>query len=550
MADELIQAHVLIADDAPTVRQSLRMTLAQCGISRVDVASTIGETRRRLRNTQYDIVLCDFHFGEGMNGQELLEELRQSGDLPLYTIWIMITAEAGYEKVVAVAEIGPDDYLIKPFTGALLTQRLKLAWKRKRFLKRVYDRINEDDISGAIKVAKSLIPQAEGFRNDLMRLLSNLLLEAGQLEEARELFEEILTQRMVPWAKLGVAKALIRQGKKVQGESKLQAAIVEHVQYVDAYEELASMYMTDGRLDQAMAIFEKCLALTPNNISRLQKAGNLANMLGDSSKAKRMLGRAVKCGGNSAALSADTVLQLALAARREKNSSDAEKYLRLVKEIARKDNTVKNKVIDLLATAIYDNKPVLLDGIKDYLNHPELTQEIASSFIMAADLIYPATMAGEIPNNEVVPYKWLHHISQRFITTRHVSGLLESAANLRPVWKNYIQTIGHEINELNNTGVQLMLKSEYIEAINLLLPNAQSTCNHRLMLSSSHAIVKYIKATDAVETQERNDLIALARGFIDRLQGMIDVATYHSLSQDLQVLAALNSADINFQLDK
>ena len=550
MADELIQAHVLIADDAPTVRQSLRMTLAQCGISRVDVASTIGETRRRLRNTQYDIVLCDFHFGEGMNGQELLEELRQSGDLPLYTIWIMITAEAGYEKVVAVAEIGPDDYLIKPFTGALLTQRLKLAWKRKRFLKRVYDRINEDDISGAIKVAKSLIPQAEGFRNDLMRLLSNLLLEAGQLEEARELFEEILTQRMVPWAKLGVAKALIRQGKKVQGESKLQAAIVEHVQYVDAYEELASMYMTDGRLDQAMAIFEKCLALTPNNISRLQKAGNLANMLGDSSKAKRMLGRAVKCGGNSAALSADTVLQLALAARREKNSSDAEKYLRLVKEIARKDNTVKNKVIDLLASAIYDNKPVLLDGIKDYLNHPELTQEIASSFIMAADLIYPATMAGEIPNNEVVPYKWLHHISQRFITTRHVSGLLESAANLRPVWKNYIQTIGHEINELNNTGVQLMLKSEYIEAINLLLPNAQSTCNHRLMLSSSHAIVKYIKATDAVETQERNDLIALARGFIDRLQGMIDVATYHSLSQDLQVLAALNSADINFQLDK
>ena len=62
MADELSQAHVLIADDAPTVRQSLRMTLAQCGINRVDAASSIGETRRRLRNAQYDVVLCDYHF--------------------------------------------------------------------------------------------------------------------------------------------------------------------------------------------------------------------------------------------------------------------------------------------------------------------------------------------------------------------------------------------------------------------------------------------------------------------------------------------------------
>jgi tetratricopeptide (TPR) repeat protein len=448
----------------------------------------------------------------------------------------MITAEAAYEKVVAVAEIGPDDYLIKPFTSALLTQRLSMAWKRKRFLKPIYDKINEDDITGAIAEAKALIPKAEGFRSDLMRLLSSLLLEAGQLEQARLLFEEILTQRMVPWAKLGMAKALIRLGKKTQAENTLQAAIVEHAQYVDAYEELASMYMADGRLDQAMAVFEKCLAMTPNNVSRLQKAGNLANMLGDSTKAKKMLEQAVKCGGNSAALSADTVLQLALAARRENNSSDAEKYLRLVKEISRKDNTVKNKIIDLIASAIYEGKPQLLNDIEVYLSHEEMTQEMATSFIMAADLVCPATVEGETPSGDTPPYKWLRHISQRFITTRHVSGLLESAATMRPVWKEYIQHVGQEITELNNTGVQLMLKSAFTEAIDLLLPNAQSTCNNRLMLSASHAIVKYIKATDTLDSKERNALIKIASGFIDRLQGMIDAGTHHSLSQDLQQL--------------
>nr|WP_314899826.1 response regulator [uncultured Deefgea sp.] len=536
MAEELSQAHVLIADDAPTVRQSLRMTLAQCGINRVDAASRIGETRRRLRNAQYDVVLCDYHFGEGMNGQELLEELRQSGELPLYTIWIMITAEAAYEKVVAVAEIGPDDYLIKPFTSALLTQRLTLAWRRKRFLKPIYDKINEDDIQGAIAEARALIPKAEGFRGDLMRLLSSLLLEAGQLEQARMLFEEILSQRMIPWAKLGMAKALIRLGKKNQAESTLQAAIVEYAQYVDAYEELASMYMADGRLDQAMAVFEKCLAMTPNNVSRLQKAGNLANMLGDSAKAKSLLEQAVKCGGNSSALSADTVLQLALAARRENNSSDSEKYLRLVKDIARKDGTIKNKVIDLIASAIYEGKPQLLNEIEVYFSHAEMTQEMATGFIMAADLVCPATVEGEEPSGEAAPYKWLKHIAQRFITTRHVSGLLESAATMRPTWRDYIQQVGQEISDLNNTGVQCMLKSEFIEAIDILLPNAQSTCNNRLMLSASHAIVKYIKASDSIESKERNALITIASGFIDRLNGMIDAGTHHSLSQDLQQL--------------
>ncbi|WP_373975042.1 response regulator [Chitinibacter sp. SCUT-21] len=534
MSEELTQAHVLVADDAPTVRQSIRMTLAQSGINRADAASSIGETRRRLRNSDYDVVLCDYHFGEGMNGQELLEELRHSGELPLYTIWIMITAEASYEKVVAVAEIGPDDYLIKPFTSKQLTQRLSLAWSRKRFLKPIYDKINDGDTLGAIEVAKSLVPKAAGFSNDLMRLLSSLLLEAGKLDEAAKLFEEILKQRVVPWAKLGLAKTLSRQGKKTQAENTLQAAIVEHAQYVDAYEELASMYMAEGRLNEAMAVFEKCLSLTPNNVGRLQKAGNLANMLGDSSKAKQFLERAVTCGGNSSLLSGETVLQLALAARRENNSSDADKYLRMVREIAKREDNTSNRIIDLLASAVYEGKPQLLEQIETYMADPEFVLEIAVSFIMTADIVCPATIEGEQASGATAPYKWLLHIAQRFITTKHISGMLESSANMRPVWQQFIQQAGSEINELNNEGVQLMLKSQFAEAIEKLLPTAQTTFNQRLMLSSTHAIIKYLRSENTVEKKERDALLNQAYHFLSRLEGLIDAGTYHSLNQELQ----------------
>ena len=256
MAVDLSQAHVLIADDAPTVRQSVRMTLAQAGITRVDAANSIGETRRRVRNGDYDVVLCDYHFGEGMNGQELLEELRRSGELPLSTIWFMITAEASYEKVVAVAEVGPDDYLIKPFTSAILADRLYIAWQKKSFLRPVLEKINAGDVDGAITAGMTALPNAGNYRIDLLRLLSNLLLEAGRLDEAKAMFEEILGCKVVPWAKLGLAKALSRQGNNTQAESMLQAAILAHAHYVDAYEELAALYVAEGRVDEAMGVLD------------------------------------------------------------------------------------------------------------------------------------------------------------------------------------------------------------------------------------------------------------------------------------------------------
>jgi hypothetical protein len=239
-------------------------------------------------------------------------------------------------------------------------------------------------------------------------------------------------------------------------------------------------------------VFEKCLAMTPNNVSRLQKAGNLANMLGDSGKAKQFLERAVTCGGNSSLLSGETVLQLALAARRENNGSDTDKYLRMVREIARREDNTRNRIIDLLANAIFEGKPQMLEQIEKYMADPDFLLEIAVSFVMTADLICPPTIEGEQASEQAPPYKWLKQIAQRFITTRHISGMLESSANMRPAWQSYIQQVGQDITELNNDGVQLMLKSQFAEALAILLPNAQNTCNQRLMLSCTHAIIKYL----------------------------------------------------------
>lgn len=535
MATDLTQASILIADDAPTVRQSIRMTLAQVGMTRVDTANSIGEARRRIRNGSYDIILCDYHFGEGMNGQELLEELRRSGELSLSTIWFMITAEASYEKVVAVAEVGPDDYLIKPFTGALLSNRIQAAWARKAFLRPILDKIHSGDAEGAIAAALAVPPNAGQYRPDLIRLLSNLLVEAGRLDEAKNLFEETLSSKVVPWAKLGLAKVLARQGSQRQAESMLQAAILTHTHYVDAYEELAALYMTEGRMEEAMAVYDKCMAISPNNVTRLQKAGNLANMMGNPGKARQLLERAVFCGGNSSALSPETVLQLALAAKRDGALGDADKYLRMAQELARRDDTVINRFVGKLASAIFQNKPDILAELEPYLTHSDVTQEAAVGFLMTASTICPPSQSSEVPSATTAPYKWINMLARRFITTRHISSLLEAAASPRLVWQGYIAQCGTEITELNNQGGQLMLKKRTQEAMQLLLPQAEATRNNRLMLSASHAALKFLKEND-VPTQEREHICNAVSDFLERLKGTLEESTRIGLREELDSL--------------
>ncbi|UXY13942.1 response regulator [Chitiniphilus purpureus] len=538
MTVSLTQASVLVIDDAPTIRQSIRLTLGNIGITRVDLASSIGEGRRRLKNGSYDVVLCDYHFGDGMNGQELLEELRGTGELPLTTVWFMITAEASYEKVVSVAEVGPDDYLIKPFTGALLSDRLAQAWEKKQVLGPVYDKIGMGDIEGAIAQARALLDSAaaQPYRSDLQRILSTLLLEDGQLEAARRMFEAILQQRMVPWARLGLARTYNRQSRKDEAESMLKHAIGEHAQYIDAYEELAGLYLADGRLEEAMAVYEQCLSIAPNNVARLQKAGNLASMLGQSTKARELLERAVTYGGNSSALAPETLLQLALAAKRDGALSDAERYLRLLNNSKHKDGLTA-QVVATLAGALFSGRPQDLEPLQAYLQDTAFTLELAVTAIMTADFICPPSQAGEVPNPQVPPYRWLMAIAERFITSKHVSGLLEGACGQRASWAGYVRQLGSDIGELNKLGVQLMLQGRHAEAVERMVEVARRTHNTRLMLSASHAIVRFLK-TGAAAERERRGLLLACEEFLSRLHGAVEEGVLYSLSEELDALLA------------
>jgi two-component system response regulator MprA len=117
---------VLVVDDEPAVRESLRRALELEGYQ-VEMAADGDEAIARLAKTdQPDAVILDILM-PGVDGLEVCRRLRSSGNsVPV----LMLTAQAEIDSRVAGLDAGADDYLPKPFALAELFARLRALLRR------------------------------------------------------------------------------------------------------------------------------------------------------------------------------------------------------------------------------------------------------------------------------------------------------------------------------------------------------------------------------------------------------------------------------------
>jgi DNA-binding NtrC family response regulator len=101
---------ILLIDDEPDVRQSLREALTDAGHVVIE-ASDGKKASALLRETVFDVILSDVRL-PGVDGLTLLHTARR--DAPL-TDFILMTAFADVGQAVAALKKGALDYLIKPF---------------------------------------------------------------------------------------------------------------------------------------------------------------------------------------------------------------------------------------------------------------------------------------------------------------------------------------------------------------------------------------------------------------------------------------------------
>lgn len=113
----------LVVDDFSTMRRIVRNLLKELGFLNVQEAEDGADALAKLRADKFDFVVSDWHM-PNMTGIELLQAMRAEDKLKHLPV-LMVTAEAKKENIVLAAQVGANGYVVKPFTAAMLDEKLK-----------------------------------------------------------------------------------------------------------------------------------------------------------------------------------------------------------------------------------------------------------------------------------------------------------------------------------------------------------------------------------------------------------------------------------------
>lgn len=120
------EPHVLAVEDDAVMRRLIARTLQDNGF-RVSGARNGQEMWDLLARLPIDLVLLDLML-PGVGGLDLCRMLRERSAIPI----IIVTARGSETDRVLGLELGADDYLPKPFSGAELVARIRAVLRRSR----------------------------------------------------------------------------------------------------------------------------------------------------------------------------------------------------------------------------------------------------------------------------------------------------------------------------------------------------------------------------------------------------------------------------------
>lgn len=282
---------VLVVDPNQGMRASLQNMLNQIGISKVEYAINANTAIKQLTRRSYDIILCEYDLaggtGEGQDGQQLLEDLRHHKLISASTIFIMLTSEGVYGKVVSAAELTPTDYVLKPFTVDMLSGRIKRALERRAALLPAWQQAAQGRLREAVRTCEEAQVANPRFALDFARLRADLLVALGEHAEAASVYREVLSERPLGWAGLGLARTLFALDQVEDARAVLEQLLQGNPRLMAAYDLLARCMETSGELHEAQKVLEEAVSISPHMVRRLRKLGEVAMEAGDAEAAEK-----------------------------------------------------------------------------------------------------------------------------------------------------------------------------------------------------------------------------------------------------------------------
>ena len=119
---------ILVVDDFSTMRRIVKNLLQELGYTNIQEADDGNTALPMLKAAKFDFVVTDWNM-PGMTGIDLLKAIRADPALKAMPV-LMVTAENSREQIIEAAQSGVNGYIVKPFTGATLKEKIDRIFER------------------------------------------------------------------------------------------------------------------------------------------------------------------------------------------------------------------------------------------------------------------------------------------------------------------------------------------------------------------------------------------------------------------------------------
>ncbi|EXI92348.1 MAG: Chemotaxis protein CheY [Candidatus Accumulibacter sp. BA-94] len=493
LGKELERKRALLIDRYPNARSTLRAMLSTIGVTTVHTAGTSAEVLRQVRANGFDIILSDYQLEDGRDGQQLLDELRQQHLVRLATVFIIVTSERTYHNVVSVAELAPDDYLIKPFTGDELRGRLLRAIYKKRFLATVFDHLDNGAYAQALLACDRLLGQDSGFLMDLLRCKGEILNVLGRAAEAQAVYQQVLAQRVLPWARMGLAVAQRNQQRFAEAESLGRSLVEDFPEFTAAYDFLAEVREEMGQLEEAQSVLQRAAAKSPNNASRQRLVGDLAVRNNDLQTAEKAYGKVLDRRRGSTLSNVDDYTNLSRVLLDRGQTDGAQKITAQLRRDWRgsKQGELAALVMETLCASQEGNPVKAREIVEQALQLGKSLQGAGKGSVLSQALTLDLAEACLATGKEEEAREIFRQVAAENHEDRNVIAKVQriyTNAGREADGQALLAEVGREIVELNNRGVLAARNGDVEASVKLLIEAAERVPNLQFLVNATKAI--------------------------------------------------------------
>jgi len=525
---------ILVVDDFAEMRSMLRSMLLAYGAEDIKQAANGADTIALISKHNFDIILCDYNLGESKDGQQVLEEAKHLNILPLSTTFIMVTAENTSTMVMGALDYQPDAYLSKPVTKNTLQTRLKKILDKKEFTKKISIAIDNKEHTKAFKLCNEEMASQPSLRLELLSLKYEILMATGDYDSAEEICNEVLAERDIPWAQLGLAKSYFSQQKFSETAELLEAIIETNSDFVAAYDLLSKTQKKLGDLQGAEKTLINAVERSPKSLPRQRELAKLATTNKNHTVAERACRDAMKIGKHSVLKKPDDYVNYSQALITNNKSKEALRVAGNIKLVF-KDNDEAQLQAEICKSTIFqaqgdDTKAqaAMDTALALYQSNSALTSSNAGIALAKNCLKYGReeeadAIIKDIAKNNHENKAVLDEINQAY-----------KAAGLANKAEEKIAEAIHEIAEINNEGVKLINEGKIAESIELFKKAAKALPqNHVISLNTAQSYIFLMKKEGASRKNINNAMF-----YLETVKD-IDAASekYHKLMKNCREIA-------------